>query len=182
MFSLRTLLLAVVVVAIGVVGLTTRNIWWASVISLLTWMSIAAAIVMAALVSRGNLRWFSIGYAVCAGLYLFVIFSQPLQTFAGTLVTNRVVVATWQSIDVPQPRPQTGTGFVASVGNDIENVALMPYLADDTEESRDYFNQLRSFYVVAHCLWAWLFGSLGALLAGYLARQRDSHTSGQTSA
>jgi hypothetical protein len=41
----------------------------------------------------------------------------------------------------------------------------------DSTEQRRWARELRSFFVVGHCLWAWLFGSLGALLAGHLARQ-----------
>jgi hypothetical protein len=60
MFSIRTLLLAVAVAAIGVVGLTTRNVWWASVMSTLTWLTVAAAFICG-IVCSGKSRWPAIG-------------------------------------------------------------------------------------------------------------------------
>jgi hypothetical protein len=52
---------------------------------------------------------------------------------------------------------------------------MSPYLvASSNLQVREYNPHLQSFFVVAHCLWAWLFGFLGALLAAYLARERVS--------
>jgi hypothetical protein len=173
MFSLRTLLLAVVVVAIGVAGLTTRNVWWASVIAIFTWMSVSAAIIIAISV-RGMPRCSSVGFAVCGASYLCIVFGQPFQIFASSLLTSRVVISAWQALDIQRPPPQSSGGLIIGPSTDIENVNLIPYLNWNSAEGVDYYYHLRSFHIVAHCLWAWLFGSLGALFAGYLARQRSA--------
>jgi hypothetical protein len=175
MFSIRTLLLVVAIIAVGVVGLTTRNVWWASVMSTLTWLTVAAALICA-IVCGGKSRWLAIGFCVGSALYLVTIFMQPFQPLAGTLFTTRAVIAAWRAIDVPKPQPPTGSALsgIIDLDVDIENVAFMPFLSfpGNTNETRSYFLELRSFFVVAHCLWTFFFGFLGALLAGYLARER----------
>jgi hypothetical protein len=183
MFSLRTLLLAVAVVAIGLAGLTTRSVWWSSVMSTLTLASIAAAII-GTIVSRGQSRLFAIGFAIFVSLYLYAVFSKVFQPFAGTLLTTQLVATLWRALDVPQPESPSGArdqyigyGLVGSV--ELPEIGLVSRA--DTPEWRDYSHQVHSFFVVAHSLWAWLFGFLGALLAGLLARERSpsqpvSHT------
>jgi hypothetical protein len=172
MFSLRTLLLAVAVAAIGLAGLTTRNVWWSSVMSTLTLASVAAAII-GTIVCRGQLRFFAIGFAIFASLYLYAVFSKVFQPFAGTLLTTRLVASSWQALDVPRPKRSSGAtdryigyGIVGSA--ELPEIGLASYA--NTPEWQEYSYQVHSFFVVAHCLWAMLFGFLGALLAVHLAR------------
>ena len=173
MFSLRTMLLVVAVVAVGIVGLTTRNIWWASVITTLTWATIAAMIV-GAIVCRGARRYFSIGFGVTAGCYLLITLSLMFEPFTRTMVTNRLIGVAWRSLDVP--RPEEGSDpyrySESSQHEDVEEYAMLGYIVvGETGEMRQWARELRSFFIVGHCLWALLFGFLGALLANYLTRE-----------
>jgi len=168
-FSLRTLLIVIAVSAVGIVGLTTRNAWWASVMSTLTWALVAATIV-AAIVCRGRTRLFAAGFAVAAGLYLAMIFVTLFEPFSGTLVSSRVVSFGWKALDVPRPQ---GIGSYITLIEDMESRAIPVPLGAGNDEQRAYQIELRSFFIVGHCLWALFFGCLGALFASYAGRERS---------
>jgi hypothetical protein len=178
MFSLRTMLLAVAVVAVGVMGLTTRNMWWASAMSTLTWLIIAGACV-SAIVCQGAARWRVSGFTVCAGLYLVLSVSQFFPSFSSSLITNRVLAAVWLSLDVE--RPGSDDPYFRNFpsqrqpDDDLETYELGRYVGPNTTSAmRKYNFQLGNFFIVGHCLWAMFFGFLGSLFAAYLSAKPTS--------
>jgi hypothetical protein len=174
MFSLRTLLIAVAIAAIGAVGLTTRNIWWASVMSTLTFGVLLAALVLATS-GNGQTRSVALAFAICLATYMAITFSQLFDVYSRSLITYRLLTVTWNQVGVEKPQfTNTPDSFYSEQLVDGENALTPVYGLSGSVEVRDYLLQMRAFFIVGHCLWAYLFGFLGASLATYLHRRANS--------
>jgi hypothetical protein len=111
MFSIRTLFVAVAIVAIGVVGLTTRNVWWASVFA--TLMGIGC---------RGNDRRDRHCGTALARHWLFCLLgllsghglSQQFQNFASR-PGYFAGYSCLKTIDLPTPQPPPGSSGYSAI-------------------------------------------------------------------
>jgi hypothetical protein len=176
MFSLRTLLIAVAIAAIGAVGLTTRNVWWASVMSTLTLVALLVAVVMA-IKGNGPTRSTALTFSVCVGTYLGITLSGLFDIYASSLLTSRLLTNVWNATGEEPPQSLgPNSSLIEELASEelaLTRVNLSILGFGGIAEVRTYFLQIRAFYVVGHCLWALLFGFLGACLATYLHRRAN---------
>ena len=132
MFSLRTLLVAIAIVAVGIGGLITQNVWWAGAIALFAWLSVAGA-TLAAIASPQQSRW------SCRlrkwGRHVPADNRKPVYAaFSGSLIPDDAEIGTYASTQY----------WVSAASPAVQH----------------YVTQLKSFFVTGHSLSAFFFGSL----------------------
>ncbi len=118
-FSLKQLLLATALVAVGCVALRNANTTWVGAMVGLTWIALAASLLLA-VYRDGQLRAFWVGFAVAGWLYLVLpiygwSFMSNLQ--GNTVITTRISHWAYDRLySEPVPPPASGYGPPMSGG------------------------------------------------------------------
>jgi hypothetical protein len=179
-YSLAALLLAVVAAALGCAALVHPTEGWASSIISLTLAGLALATLLA-LVRPRPARAFWVGVAVCGWGYVVLLFGPWFVELRPKLLTSRAVVwahTTLKAESNPAPSPyavdglsgpsQFTTGYELLLNSGGGGRVITARLAASVSPPE-------TFFLIGHCLWAWIAAAAGgitaALLAGPASRQ-----------
>ena len=158
-FSLRTLLLVAVVVAIGCAALVQpTEIWRQAVVTMTVLILLIST--LAAIFGQGSLRATAGGFAVAGWMYFLLAFSPSLNIREHLLTGN--VLETLDKVIHGESKSDvtffwTGSQLAPS-GN--STIRLWP----STSRNNDFHN-------IGHALWALVFGMVGSFVAGWFSRQ-----------
>jgi hypothetical protein len=168
MFTLRSLLLAVSIAAIGAAALINGTASWASVVIAVTLGIFAFGLLR--VYSHPSTRHLWVSVSIIGWLYLVVSFFQPL-SMREYLPTSRIVWAVWYPYRVSE----------LNVSEDayLYNEFLYRYIITDTggfavEEQYHYLNEFRSICTAAHCLTALFLAFVGGGLYSWSLRRKAS--------
>ncbi len=183
-FSLKTLLLLVTVSAVGCYALVQHTPLWASIVLTLTYGLLSIAVVLA-LVRRGSARAFWAGFAAAGWVYLVMALSPLLFAGAPTLMTTKALIAGWQYVGSPVPRPtdDSSSPYRSSLSDrdlsDLEseyNDLMMSFGWSSDPERRDYVAAVRAYLQTGQALWSLAWGFVVGMLAAFFSwreRRKD---------
>ena len=173
-FSLATLLLAVLIAAIGCAALVNANdLWRQTMVSVVVTMLVVAT--LAATVRRGQSRVFALGFAVTGWIYLVLVYVSVCGLRAD-LLTDKVVAVLFTTIH----------GDEASQQLSIQNVAFTSsgsrYLTSSNNGGIVIWNtstgqpvtanggrNVNNFADIGHTVWVVIVAWLGGVVAKVLA-------------
>lgn len=165
-FSIRTLLLVAVVVAIGCAALIHPTEMWRQAIVTMTILIIMIS-TLAAIFGHGNVRASAGGFAVAGWLYFLLAFSPSLSirehllTSKGLDMLEHVVLGESERSVNTIPFMPDGRQLVTGTGN-------------STIRLWDLSTRNSNFRNIGHALWTLTFGMIGSFVAGWFS-QRPIH-------
>ncbi|MEX2138151.1 MAG: hypothetical protein WD894_02735 [Pirellulales bacterium] len=160
-FKLRSMLLGVAVFGIVCATVFSGSVWWARVLDVLVWGALVGVII-AASVGHGGTRYFSLGFAIAAGLYVPMAFSGTLlQRLPGPHVLADEL-AKWiqEGMALTHAKRVVEPGFEAKYENE-GMIRVGPRSVYFIWQSGDWERTQRS----VHCATTLLLGCLGGALA-----------------
>ena len=168
-FSLATLLLLVLVAAIGCAALIHANeIWRQSMVTLVVSALLIAA--LAAAVDRSRL--FALGFAVAGWIYLLLVV-VPVFDLRDDLLTDKAVrwlLAAIHDEEVPDQgvfkNPLFSPGYVRRIGPDGTT-----WISDVNAVNAK--NTAANFADIGHAVWTLIVACLGGAVASFLARKNN---------
>jgi hypothetical protein len=163
-FTLLKLLLAVAILALACAGMTNLNRWWLSGIVTLT-IAVYSVAVLEMIASQGRQRAALLGF--CAmGFGYFLLVSNLFFGSGKWLLTNVPIawVARAMQLGVDAPVPAAsgdGTNVISG-----PTVPPLDVYIESVMGGIYYTTPVTIFFVIAQCVWSWLFAVLGAWFVG----------------
>ncbi len=177
-FSLATLLLAVLLAAIGCAAVVNANDLWRQTIITATVAALVIA-TLAAVIWQSQSRVFALGFALTGWIYLVLVFVSAFG-LRDDLLTDKVVTWLFATIHGEQTSQQQS---VQSVAFSPDGTRLATGSYDATIRFWDVSTgqavsanaggqkvDAKNFADIGHSLWVIIVGSLGGVVAGILAR------------
>ena len=158
-FSLRTLLVLGVVVAVGCAALTHPTKVWCNAIVTLMFFSLLLSTI-AALFGQGRVRTSAGGFGVAAWLYFMVVFSSFF-TIEEHLLTTQAL-GPLERVMARSPEESAGSPRLAMTPEEFVGI---PGLT------------IRHFHVIGQTLWTMLAGIAGSFLAVWFSGRTDAKSS-----
>jgi hypothetical protein len=151
-YTLGQVFFVFAMLSLALAGMTYRTSLWSSGIWTVTWLLFLFA-TMKAVGSTGRNRITSIAFAVAGVAYLA---SFRLPVFAGeVMVTNQLLAA-------------IARVFLSDLKN-LELEAIMNLGIDSDYSSLD----VKAFFTIGHCIFAWIVALLAAWFAGRMYDRRE---------
>lgn len=166
-FSIKGLLAAVTMIAVGLVALLNASPLWDSIIVSLTLLLLLTALLSFACRPSPR-RAFWIGFAIFGWGYLILV-DSPIVARDLTVRSNLPTNVVLDMLDMALAR-EFDMSSVERIPPDVRVLRGAP---------RQKFARLPhrpSFHHIGHCLWAWLLALVGGFMARhfYLAQERKS--------
>ena len=162
-FSLRSLLLVAVVVAIGCAALIhPTEVWRQAIVTMTVLMLMIST--LAAIFGQGSVRVSAGGFAVAGWIYFLLAFSPSL-TIREHLLTSQVLDMLEKVIHDESERSVNTIPFMS------DGSQLVTGTGNSTIRLWDLSNRNGNFHDIGHALWALIFGMFGSLVAGWFSRR-----------
>ena len=164
-FSIRALMVLIVVAALGLVALRNARYWWTGLLPLMAAVALEVAI-LGAMFLRGRRRVWWVGAAVSVGAYLFLTLDPWLSSDLGTAYVLKYAYARL----TPE---ENGPQYV-----DIRDIPVDSRLRPLLPETVTF----DAFERIGHAIFALLLGVLGGTVAVwfYARRERATAAGGET--
>lgn len=191
-FSIRSLLVAVTIAAVGVAALLNANVWWQGATWLVALLLLGAGILLV-VYRRGEQRAYWLGFVIFGGLYLGMIVLTGLSgkqdvatSQLSTIVYGLVIpdsqqaplvqIATTGATPVYAVAPMTYSGPYLSAPQPVPSLApaIMPPAATTiaTWNANPDHVSLDKFVSIGHSLWLLLAAAFGGKLCQWISRTR----------
>jgi hypothetical protein len=178
MFSLRTLLIAIAVAALGIAAIVNRTPLWASAFVTLTVALILAATVLAIL--RPCQRAFWMPVAIVGLGYTGIIYIDLLQDLHHLLVTTRLTAAGWrwlhrdaiESTADARSVPQPDDPFADPTPGEYTGAEVVRDARRWHNYNEEHAAKLRSYYWSAQSLWTLMLAFGSGLVSWHFLRPR----------
>jgi hypothetical protein len=164
-YSLKKLLLAIIVMALFCAALAGPSYYWAETLRLFTLLGVLAAIVVS-LLGSGATRAFAVGFAVFGGVGLYLVAGSADWTGANKAFPLFDLLLDWLHTSIHGNSPRTPPPFVGS---------SLDKLDAGTHAINQYLEQREYFFRVGHLFLALLFGVLGGIV-GAICHSRSQST------
>ena len=155
-FSLKSILLFIVAMSLGLAALRSATIGWVVATSFATTLVIPCATVIG-VYGTAEKRPFWGGFALCSGIYSLILLFNP----ASVVHNGDGPFGPTKIIELLQDEFH-GT-------NDVATPATTAAIAE-----ADFREMTEHFMVIGQCLWVMIFGSLGGCLAHFVSARRNS--------
>lgn len=170
-FSLRTLLVAAVIVAIGCAALIhPTEVWRQAVVSMTVLILLVST--LAAIFGQGSLRVSACGFAVAGSLYFLLAFAPAFNVREHLLTTHSLETLEKGIHHETQPSlnnlsiPWNGSQLVTGTG-------------DSTIRLWDVTGRNGNFHSIGHALWTLIFGVIGMSMARWFCQRPTPLSSGK---
>ncbi|HZL86941.1 MAG TPA: hypothetical protein VFB96_01080 [Pirellulaceae bacterium] len=120
-FSIRTLLVAVAIAAVGVAALLNANLWWEAA----TWLvalGLVGSGILLSVYRQGEQRAFWLGFVIFGSLYLAVLFSTAIIGSHYELAPSQLLQLAYRSV-IPAERQSQYVPPAGSAGSPVPTVA-----------------------------------------------------------
>ena len=192
-FSIRSLLVAVTIAAVGVAALLNANVWWQGATWLVALLLLGAGILLV-VYRRGEQRAYWLGFVIFGGLYLGMIVltglsgKQDVATSQLSTIVYGLVIPDSQQAPIVQiattgatpvyavaptvysahyiPSPQPATGLPPVIMPPPATAAIAAWNPNPDHTS------LEKFVSIGHSLWLLLVAAFGGKLCQWIFRTR----------
>ncbi len=175
-FTLAKMLLAVGLVGVACAGLMYRTRWWAESILSITLVTLVG-VALVAIYRSDRTRAFCVGFVVAGAAYTAVSLSLFFQPLSSSLLTTKFIDETWLTIqpwpNLPAPADPFGAplGPIRELPTDLLDSAWSR--SATTDPANQYYVEARSFALIGHCMWTWLFAFLAGWFCIFLQQTRQ---------
>lgn len=160
-FTLSKLLLAVAMLALACAGMTSLSRWWLSGITTLT-IAIYGVAALKMIACQGRQRASLLGFCTM-GFGYFLLVSNLFFGSGKWLLTNVPIALIARAMQLGfDASPPPGSGAVIS----WQSVPSLDEYLESIMGGIYLTTPATVFFMIAHCVWSWLFAVLGAWFVG----------------
>lgn len=161
-FSLRTLLLSAILIAIGCAALVHPTEVWRQVIVTITVLALMLS-TLVVIFRQGTVRIAAVGCAVMGWLYFLLAFT-PVFAIRDHLLTTRSLDTLGMLTSAVSGSANRYPTFTS------DRRQLVTGSSDSNIRLWNLTGNKRNFHDIGHALWTLIFGVIGSVVAGWLSR------------